>query len=192
MSIVLTYYMVHAMICSLFLQWVGKHLVVEKMKKPEIIVEPITVEQIAQLDNIMLLFFAYRDFTGDADRLLAELEFGRAHHRVMFFINRKPGLSVAELLEILGITKQSLARVLRQLIDEGYVYQRMGKRDRRKRLLFPTDLCRDLIYDLSVFQSTRIEKAMNGLSSEKREVVSNFLTEMIDVDGRKNLRKLLP
>ena len=170
----------------------GKTFVVEKMKKPEIIVEPITVEQIAQLDNIMLLFFAYRDFTGDADRLLAELEFGRAHHRVMFFINRKPGLSVAELLEILGITKQSLARVLRQLIDEGYVYQRMGKRDRRKRLLFPTDLCRDLIYDLSVFQSTRIEKAMNGLSSEKREVVSNFLTEMIDVDGRKNLRKLMP
>ncbi|MFK5978650.1 MAG: MarR family transcriptional regulator [Rhizobiaceae bacterium] len=162
------------------------------MKKPEIIVEPITSSQIAQLDNIMLLFFAYRDFTGDADRLLAELEFGRAHHRVMFFINRKPGLSVAELLEILSITKQSLARVLRQLIDEGYVYQRMGKRDRRKRLLYPTDLCRDLIYDLSVFQSTRIEKALAGLSAEKRDVVSDFLTEMIDVDGRKNLRKLLP
>jgi len=162
------------------------------MKKPAIIVDPITSEQIAQLDNIMLLFFAYRDFTGDADRLLAELEFGRAHHRVMFFINRKPGLSVAELLEILGITKQSLARVLRQLIDEGYVTQRMGKNDRRKRLLFPTELCRDLIYDLSVFQSTRIDKALAGMSTEKREIVSEFLTAMIDGDGRKNLRKLVP
>ncbi len=159
-------------------------------KTPEIIVEPVSDVQIPQLENIMLLFFAYRDFTADADRLLEELDFGRAHHRVMFFVNRKPGLSVAELLEILGITKQSLARVLRQLIDQGYVYQRMGEKDRRKRLLFPTDICRDLILELSGLQSERIEKALATLPTAEQALVSRFMTEMIDAEGRGNLRKL--
>jgi len=157
---------------------------------PEIIVEPVSDAQIPQLENIMLLFFAYRDFTADADRLLEELDFGRAHHRVMFFVNRKPGLSVAELLEILGITKQSLARVLRQLIDQGYVYQRMGEKDRRKRLLYPTDICRDLIMELSGLQSERIERALATLPEGEQALVSRFMTEMIDSEGRGNLRKL--
>src|SRR5215467_12885812 len=74
-------------------------------------------------DIIELLFFAYRDFVGDPDEVLLKLGFGRAHHRVLHFVNRNPGMKVAELLEILNITKQSLGRVLKQLVDQGYVVQ---------------------------------------------------------------------
>src|SRR5437867_3427963 len=77
-------------------------------------------------DVIELLFFAYRDFTGDADDVLAKLGFGRAHHRVLHFVNRNPGMKVAQLLDILKITKQSLGRVLKQLIEQGYVLQKEG------------------------------------------------------------------
>ena len=80
------------------------------------------------------MFFAYRDFVGDPDQLLDKLGFGRAHHRVLHFVNRNPGMKVAELLDVLKITKQSLGRVLKQLIDEGYVAQKEGA-DRRQRLL---------------------------------------------------------
>jgi DNA-binding MarR family transcriptional regulator len=79
---------------------------------------------------VELLFFAYRDFTGDADAVLEEYGFGRAHHRVLHFVSRNPGLRVAQLLEILKITKQSLARVLKQLVDEGFIAQREGAEDR--------------------------------------------------------------
>ena len=87
---------------------------------------------------IELLFFAYRDFTSDPDQILADYGFGRAHHRVLHFVNRMPGLTVAELLDVLKITKQSLARVLKQLIDTGYIVQVQGPRDRRQRELYPT------------------------------------------------------
>ena len=90
-------------------------------------------------DLIELLFFAYRDFVGDPDDVLAKLGFGRAHHRVLHFVNRNPGMKVADLLDILRITKQSLGRVLKQLVDEGYVVQKEGERDRRQRLLYVTD-----------------------------------------------------
>ena len=86
-------------------------------------------------DIIELLFFAYRDFVGDPDEVLAKLGFGRAHHRVLHFVNRNPGMKVADLLEILKITKQSLGRVLKQLVDQGYVVQKEGAQDRRQRLL---------------------------------------------------------
>src|SRR5580698_1386028 len=85
-------------------------------------------------DLIELLFFAYRDFVGDPDQVLERLSFGRAHHRVLHFVNRNPGMKVAELLDVLKITKQSLGRVLKQLIDEGYVVQREGADDRRRLL----------------------------------------------------------
>src|ERR1700754_299072 len=91
------------------------------------------------LDIMGLFFFAYRDFVGDADALLERQGFGRAHHRVLYFVNLRPGMPVADLLDILKITKQSLARVLRQLIDNGYVEQKPGTTDRRQRLLFATD-----------------------------------------------------
>src|SRR6202047_848107 len=105
---------------------------------------------------IELLFFAYRDFIGDPDDVLAKLGFGRAHHRVLHFVNRNPGMKVAELLDILKITKQSLARVLRQLIREGYILQREGGKDRRQRLLFVTAKGEALALRLAVLQSARI------------------------------------
>ena len=89
-------------------------------------------------DIIELLFFAYRDFVGDADHELEAFGFGRAHHRVMHFVYRYPGLKVADLLDVLRITKQSLGRVLKQLVDEGYVVQKEGENDRRQRLLYVT------------------------------------------------------
>ena len=85
--------------------------------------------------GIELLFYAYRDFTAEADAMLAQLGFGRAHHRVIYFVGRKPGMTVSELLDILKITKQSLSRVLGQLVREGYITQRPGTADRRQRLL---------------------------------------------------------
>src|ERR1700728_2642488 len=102
--------------------------------------EPVeTVPQEPCWDLIELLFFAYRDFVGDPDEVLAKLGFGRAHHRVLHFVNRNPGIKVADLLDILKITKQSLGRVLKQLIDEGYVVQREGAHDRRQRLLYASE-----------------------------------------------------
>src|SRR5437879_4324573 len=89
-------------------------------------------------DIIELLFFTYRDFTSDPDDVLEKFGFGRAHHRVLHFVNRSPGMKVAELLDILKITKQSLGRVLKQLVDEGYVVQKAGAHDRRQRLLYVT------------------------------------------------------
>ena len=87
---------------------------------------------------IELLFFAYRDFISDPDAILGPIGFGRAHHRVVHFVNRRPGLTVAELLDVLKITKQSLARVLKQLIDTGYIVQVTGPTDRRQRQLYAT------------------------------------------------------
>ncbi len=93
----------------------------------------------AHLDMVAcveLFYFAYRDFTCDPDTILSQYGFGRAHHRVLHFVHRNPGLKVAQLLEILKITKQSLARVLKQLIDEGFIVQRAGDADRRERRLY--------------------------------------------------------
>src|SRR4051794_21578948 len=98
---------------------------------------------------IELLFFAYRDFVGDPDRILERYGFGRAHHRVLHFVNRNPGLTIAALLEILKITKQSLNRVLKELLDQGYVEQRAGQTDRRQRLLFPTARGRELALEMA-------------------------------------------
>src|SRR5882724_9246951 len=94
---------------------------------------PAAAPDLRLITVIELLFFAYRDFTSEADAALAELGLGRAHHRVLHFVNRHPGLRVADLLEILKITKQSLARVLKQLVDEGWIEQKAGERDRRQR-----------------------------------------------------------
>ena len=91
-----------------------------------------------------LLFFGYRDFTAGADAMLAEIGLGRAHHRVLHFVGRRPGLTVGELLTILGITKQSLGRVLTPLVEGGYVEQAMGRADRRQRLLSLTEAGRAL------------------------------------------------
>src|SRR5689334_18747689 len=110
-------------------------------------------------DVIELLFFAYRDFVGDPDDVLAKFGFGRAHHRVLHFVNRNPGMKVAALLDILKITKQSLGRVLKQLIDEGYIVQKEGASDRRQRLLFATPKGEALALKLAGLQTRRILRA---------------------------------
>lgn len=129
-------------------------------------------------ETIEAFFFAYRDFVSDPDAILTRFDYGRAHHRVVYFVSRLPGLTVAELLDILQITKQSLARVLKQLIDEGYVRQMAGPEDRRQRRLYPTLTGRELAMALSHPQSQRIDKAMDGLSEKERAIVRDFLAKM--------------
>src|SRR5262245_52267850 len=113
------------------------------------------------LEFAELLFFAYRDFTGDPDAILKHFGFGRAHHRVLHFVNRHSGLRVADLLDILTITKQSLSRVLKQLIDKGYTVQQAGASDRRERLLVPSDQGRALAERLAARQARRVSAAWN-------------------------------
>jgi len=133
-------------------------------------------------DIIELLFFAYRDFTGDADEVLVKLNFGRAHHRVLHFVNRQPGLKVAELLDILKITKQSLGRVLKQLLDEGYIVQKTGNNDRRQRLLYATAKGEALVGKLAGLQTKRIDRALEQIAPAEAETVRRFLCAMIDRD----------
>jgi DNA-binding MarR family transcriptional regulator len=109
--------------------------------------------------GIELLFFAYRDFTSEPDAILAKFGFGRAHHRVVYFIGRQPGISVSELLTTLRITKQSLSRVLGQLIREGFVAQRTASRDRRLRLLELTAKGLELERLLTENQRARLARA---------------------------------
>ena len=126
-------------------------------------------------DIIELLFFAYRDFVGDPDHVLEKFGFGRAHHRVLHFINRNPGIKVADLLVILKITKQSLGRVLKQLVDEGYVAQREGANDRRQRLLFATPKGEALALKLAGLQTTRIARAMAEVGPGAHEAARQVL-----------------
>src|SRR6201982_3971657 len=127
-------------------------------------------------DVIELLFFAYRDFVGDADEILAKFGFGRAHHRVLHFINRNPGMKVAELLDILKITKQSLGRVLKQLIDQGYVVQKEGANDRRQRLRYVTPKGESLAMKLAGLQTARVARALAELGPNAHEAACRFLT----------------
>jgi DNA-binding MarR family transcriptional regulator len=142
------------------------------------------------LDIMGLFFFAYRDFTGDADALLERQGFGRAHHRVLYFVNLRPGMPVADLLDILKITKQSLARVLRQLIDNGYVEQRTGHSDRRQRLLYATDKGRSFFAQLSATQASRIDSAIDALQPDAAHIVRQFLVRMVDPADRPVLDRL--
>jgi DNA-binding MarR family transcriptional regulator len=109
--------------------------------------------------GIELLYFAYRDFTAEPDQILAKYDFGRAHHRVIHFVGRHPQITVGELLGILRITKQSLNRVLGQLIRQDFIIQRPGPRDRRQRLLDLTLKGRELERQLSEPQRARVADA---------------------------------
>lgn len=136
------------------------------------------------LSIIELFFFAYRDFTSDPDQILTGYTFGRAHHRVLHFVNRKPGLTVAELLDVLQITKQSLARVLKQLVDAGHVVQVQGPRDRRQRELYPTQQGRQLALELARPQSRRIDSALHTAGVENRAIIERFLEAMVNPELR--------
>jgi DNA-binding MarR family transcriptional regulator len=133
---------------------------------------------------VELLFFAYRDFISDPDAILDELNFGRAHHRVVHFIGRNPGMTVAQLLDILRITKQSLGRVLRELIEKGYVLQREGDQDRRHRLLYLTAEGEKLRKRLMAPQIKRIRNALHESGSGSQRHYRDVLYHLISPENR--------
>ncbi len=141
-------------------------------------------EQHPRHDLIELLFFAYRDFIGDPDDILADFGFGRAHHRILYFVERNPGIRISDLLDLLRITKQSLGRVLKELVDADYIEQRTGSNDRRQRLLYTTPKGQHLITDLSLIQTRRISHALAELPDDSAEIIREFLLKMITPDSR--------
>src|SRR5499425_1968974 len=143
-------------------------------------------------DLIELLFFAYRDFVSDPDEALARFGFGRAHHRVLHFVNRNPGMKVADLLEILKITKQSLARVLKELVDQGWIEQKAGERDRRQRLLHATEKGAALARRLDDLQAKRVAQALAQAGASCDRAVARFLFNMITREERALVEALLP
>ncbi|MDO8359171.1 MAG: MarR family transcriptional regulator [Devosia sp.] len=149
-----------------------------------------TGTEIMPLDVMGLFYFAYRDFVGDADAMLERQGFGRAHHRVLYFVNLKPGMPVADLLDILKITKQSLARVLRQLIDNGYIEQKTGDSDRRQRLLHATEKGRRFFETLSSTQTSRIDAAIAALPPDGKRTVLRFFVGMVEPGDRPLLDRL--
>nr|WP_320141312.1 MarR family transcriptional regulator [uncultured Cohaesibacter sp.] len=162
----------------------------KKVDSDEVITFPMSEEDGISFEMIELLFFAYRDFVADPDTMLATLSYGRAHHRVLHFVNRRPGITVAALLDILKITKQSLARVLKQLIEDEYIAQQPGETDRRQRRLFPTEKGRDLALEISKCQARRIEEALQTLPPETKKASKAFLYAMIEPQGRPTVRSL--
>jgi DNA-binding MarR family transcriptional regulator len=127
----------------------------------------LTEEEVRQ--GIELLFFAYRDFTAEPDEILARYGFGRAHHRVVHFVGRRPQMTVGELLGILRITKQSLNRVLGQLVRQGFIVQHRGAQDRRQRLLELTEKGRELERQLSAPQRDRVGGAYRSAGPQAVE-----------------------
>ena len=149
----------------------------------------LTDEQLRQ--GIELLFFAYRDYTGDPDAVLADRGLGRAHHRAIHFIKRRPGITVAGLLEILQVTKQSLNRVLRQLIDDGLVVSEVGKEDRRERNLHLSDTGQTLEAEISKLQRDRFRRAYGAVGPEAVAGFRLVLENMINEEGREQILRLV-
>jgi DNA-binding MarR family transcriptional regulator len=138
---------------------------------------------------IELLFFAYRDFVADADEILEPLGFGRAHHRVLHFVARDPGMTVTQLLDILRITKQSLSRVLRDLLEQGYVMQKEGTEDRRQRLLFLTAKGETLWRQLIAPQMQRFREAASETKSTGAPHYHELLFHLINAKNRHAVRE---
>jgi len=137
---------------------------------------------------IELLFFAYRDFVSDPDEILGQFGFGRAHHRVIHFAGRDPGMTVQQLLDILKITKQSLGRVLKELIDKGYVYQKEGESDRRQRLLYLTPKGEEFRQRLMTPQINRIRRAVAQSGTGAAQTYKKVLYHMVSPDNRESVR----
>ncbi|EEE35751.1 transcriptional regulator PetP [Rhodobacteraceae bacterium KLH11] len=148
----------------------------------------LTDEQLRQ--GIEAMFFAYRGFTADPDRILSELAYGRAHHRAIHFINRAPGTTVNNLLALLGVTKQSLNRVLRTLIEDGLVESRVGKVDKRERHLFLTEKGKALEAKLSDAQRARMRAAYKDAGPDAVAGFRKVLEAMMDADMRRAYKKL--
>jgi len=143
----------------------------------------LTDEQLRK--GIEAMFFAYRGFTADPDRILAGMDYGRAHHRALHFINRMQGTTVNNLLTILGVTKQSLNRVLRTLIDDGLVESRVGHRDKRERHLYLTDSGTTLERSLSEAQRARMRAAYRAAGPDAVAGFRQVLEAMMDDEIRR-------
>jgi len=149
----------------------------------------LTDEQLRQ--GIELLFFAYRDFTADPDQVLEARGLGRAHHRAIHFIKRRPGITVAGLLEILQVTKQSLNRVLRQLIEDGLVNSSVGQQDRRERNLHLSPAGDALEAELSELQRGRVRRAYQAAGPDAVDGFRRVLEQMIDEGARDGVLDLI-
>ena len=143
----------------------------------------LTDEQLRK--GIEAMFFAYRGFTADPDRILEGLDYGRAHHRALHFIHRSPGLTVSSLMAILGVTKQSLNRVLRTLVDDGLVEARVGREDRRERNLYLTDKGAALERELSDAQRARMRAAYRAAGPQAVQGFRQVLEAMMDPEMRR-------
>ena len=139
------------------------------------------------VELIELLFFAYRDFVSDPDEILRDYGFGRAHHRIVHFVGRNPGIRVAELLDILRITKQSLGRVLKDLIESGHVEQREGNSDRRHRLLYLTKKGESLRNKLVSPQIKRFSAALNASGPGSPDAYRDVLLHLVNPEDRKEV-----
>jgi len=148
----------------------------------------LTDEQLRK--GIEAMFFAYRGFTADPDRILEEHGYGRAHHRAIHFIHRAPGTTVNNLLSILGVTKQSLNRVLRSLIEDGLVESRVGNRDKRERHLYLTETGRALEHELSTAQRERMRSAYRAAGPAAVAGFRQVLEAMMDPEIRRHFNRM--
>ena len=146
---------------------------------------PLFLREEELRQGMELLFFAYRDFIAEPDKILVGYGYGRAHHRVVYFVGRHPSITVSELLAILQITKQSLSRVLGQLVRDGLIVQRPGLRDRRQRLLELTEAGRELERHLSEDQRARIARAYREAGAEAVEGYRTVLRNLINERDRR-------
>ena len=142
--------------------------------------------------GIELMFFSYRDFTGEADAILAEQDMGRAHHRAIYFIGRHPGITVSDLLGILNITKQSLSRVLSGLMKNGFVSQKIGVTDRRQRLLYLTESGVELETRLTTLQGRRFAAAYREAGAEAVDGFQQVLRGLMDQDTLGQMKPQVP
>ena len=138
---------------------------------------------------IELFFFSYRDFTSDPDKILEKLKFGRAHHRVIYFVGKKNNITIKELLIVLKITKQSLSRVLNQLVEERYIILSSGL-DKRTKSLSLTEKGNKLESELTTIQVKKIKKILNNFSEENINGFKKILYEMIDINNKKIFEQL--
>ncbi len=147
-------------------------------------VNPLYLREDDLRQGIELLFYAYRDFTGEPDEILTNYDFGRAHHRAIYFVGRNPGITVTELLAILRITKQSLSRVLGALVDQGFIEQQHDPKDRRRRRLSLTDKGAALERELSNTQMNRIAHAYRDAGAEAVQGFRDVLRGIINQPER--------
>jgi len=136
------------------------------------------------LKGMELLYFGYRDFISWPDDMLQEYGFGRAHHRILHFVSRNPGMKVAELLKLLNITKQSLSRVLGTLVEKGYVRQDIGARDRRQRLLYLTEQGEELLSNIAEHQKTHMLRAFEKAGNDSVRGFWKVLSALIADENR--------